>query len=268
MTASLEALLAADSRWSGLVEKMKQGGAVGLPPLWFRLSREKHFDMALRYAHLALCEEGRNCGVCRSCRSWDGLSHVDWLLLGEPEKPADVLDCRTLSAELSLSPVVAPLRLMNIWAADQLNVASANSLLKITEEPPERGRLVFFSESYELLATLRSRVWVLSFYEGMQIDAVTPPDNELQWQKWMADGEKRKNDDWKILADQYSSALTLQGHHDKAAALAEIAAVAAKGHLSSAQWADLLFLVLREEYGFEHLFGDLRQTSIFRASRR
>ncbi|HEY8004072.1 MAG TPA: DNA polymerase III subunit delta', partial [Phenylobacterium sp.] len=69
-------------------------------------------------------------------------SHPDLLVLervgedGKPRKVIPVDDARRLSEFFSKSPASAPHRVAIVDAADDLNINSANALLKTLEEPP------------------------------------------------------------------------------------------------------------------------------------
>ena len=98
-------------------------------------------------------------------------SHPDLLVLeregpdGKPRKVIPVEDARRLGEFFSKSPAAAPHRVAIIDAADDLNINSANAILKTQEEPPPRGVLFMVSHSPgRLLATIRSRCRRLAFH--------------------------------------------------------------------------------------------------------
>lgn len=97
-------------------------------------------------------------------------SHPDLLVLerlvegGKVKKSISVDQARDLPEFFSKSPSQAKARVAIIDAADDLNINSANALLKILEEPPEHGVLLMVSHSPgRLLATIRSRCRRLTF---------------------------------------------------------------------------------------------------------
>ena len=97
-------------------------------------------------------------------------SHPDLLVLeregpdGKPRKVIPVDDARRMAEFFSKSPASAPHRVAIIDAADDLNVNSANAILKTLEEPPPRGVLLMVSHSPgRLLPTIRSRCRRLAF---------------------------------------------------------------------------------------------------------
>ena len=97
-------------------------------------------------------------------------SHPDLLVLerlvegGKTKKSISVDQSRELPEFFSKSPSQAQFRVAIIDAADDLNLNAANALLKVLEEPPERGVLFLVTHaSGRLLATIRSRCRRLSF---------------------------------------------------------------------------------------------------------
>jgi DNA polymerase III subunit delta' len=93
-------------------------------------------------------------------------AHPDLLVLEREEgkKNIPVEAVRTIGEFFSKAPSRSKYRVCIIDAVDDLNINSANALLKILEEPPERGILFLISHSPgKLLATIRSRCRRLGF---------------------------------------------------------------------------------------------------------
>lgn len=97
-------------------------------------------------------------------------SHPDLLVLerltegGKTKKSISVDQARDLPEFFSKSPSRAPYRVAIIDAADDLNPNAANALLKVLEEPPERGVLFLVTHAPgRLLPTIRSRCRRLTF---------------------------------------------------------------------------------------------------------
>ena len=97
-------------------------------------------------------------------------SHPDLLVLeravegGKTKKSISVDQARELPEFFSKSPSQARYRVAIIDAADDLNLNAANALLKVLEEPPERGVLFLVTHAPgRLLATIRSRCRRLAF---------------------------------------------------------------------------------------------------------
>lgn len=97
-------------------------------------------------------------------------SHPDLLVLeravegGKTKKSISVDQARDLPEFFSKSPSQAHYRVAVIDAADDLNLNAANALLKVLEEPPERGVLFLVTHAPgRLLPTIRSRCRRLAF---------------------------------------------------------------------------------------------------------
>ena len=106
----------------------------------------------------------------RVCRLVEQDAHPDLLVLerrtegGKLRKSISVEEARGLPEFFSKSPSMASWRVAIIDAADDLNISSANALLKTLEEPPERGVLFLVTHSpAKLLVTIRSRCRRLAF---------------------------------------------------------------------------------------------------------
>ena len=69
-----------------------------------------------------------------------------------------VLESEEITKKLSLTAYEGGWKGVIVWQADKLNLAAANKLLKLVEEPPEKTLLIFISNHEdEVLETLRSR---------------------------------------------------------------------------------------------------------------
>ncbi|MGV3577348.1 DNA polymerase III subunit delta' [Brevundimonas sp.] len=102
-------------------------------------------------------------------------SHPDLLVLerlvegGKTKKSISVDQARDLPEFFAKSPSRAAYRVAIIDAADDLNINAANALLKVLEEPPERGVLFLITHAPgRLLATIRSRCRRLTFQPWAQ----------------------------------------------------------------------------------------------------
>lgn len=115
-------------------------------------------------------------------------SHPDLLVLerivegGKTKKSISVDQARDLPEFFSKSPSRAPHRVAIVDAADDLNANAANALLKILEEPPERGVLLLISHAPgRLLATIRSRCRRLVFppWTDAQVTSLVARETDL-----------------------------------------------------------------------------------------
>lgn len=75
-----------------------------------------------------------------------------------------VLESEVITKKLSLTSYEGGWKGVIVWQADKLNLAAANKLLKLVEEPPEKTLLIFISNHEDqILETLRSRCQVVNF---------------------------------------------------------------------------------------------------------
>jgi DNA polymerase-3 subunit delta' len=129
--------------------------------------------LALAWAQALLCEapqaDGAACGGCPACHWFATGTHPDFRLVSLQEKtgkegeakmaPAIEVDqAREAVDFVRLSTYRAGFRVVLVNPADSLNLASANALLKVLEEPPLNTVFVLVSDQpRRLLPTIRSR---------------------------------------------------------------------------------------------------------------
>lgn len=91
----------------------------------------------------------------------------DWYkLLGVDNKQAQigVDEALQIVKSLALKSYEGGYKVMIIWMAEKMNTASANKLLKLIEEPPEKTVFILIAEDEEqIINTIRSRCQVLHF---------------------------------------------------------------------------------------------------------
>ncbi|MDI1352388.1 MAG: DNA polymerase III subunit delta' [bacterium] len=107
-----------------------------------------------------------SCSSCIDCNLAKRMEHpdVEWI---KPEKSGGAIkidQIRELQSSAYLTPQRAKHRIIIIDAADRMNIASANALLKILEEPA--GHLLFILIAQQIstvLPTILSRCQMISF---------------------------------------------------------------------------------------------------------
>jgi len=91
----------------------------------------------------------------------------DWYkLLGVDNKQGQigVDEALNIVKSLALKSYEGGYKVMLIWMAEKMNTASANKLLKLIEEPPEKTIFILIAEDEEqIINTIRSRCQVLHF---------------------------------------------------------------------------------------------------------
>ena len=71
-------------------------------------------------------------------------------------------EAENIVRKLSLKAFEGNFKIMIIWAADKMNTAASNKLLKLIEEPPEKTMLLLITENEEqLLKTITSRCQII-----------------------------------------------------------------------------------------------------------
>lgn len=227
--------------------------AVRAPAAW-------HRSVLNAMARMTLCDSGRGDDHCAGCSAWSTAEgnasvHPDLIVAGEFDKAANVEACRVLIRELSLKPVAAGRRLGVIPAADKLLVHAANSLLKTAEEPPSHACLLFLLEGNDFLPTLRSRSRFTVLAAPFSRIAAPQPASDDEWLSQM---EALKDDaDIPALLSGWVSYAMDGGNVDSAARLERLRLLIEQKRLSHNMVCDLLFLTLREELPFEHIFGGI-----------
>lgn len=114
-------------------------------------------------AKAGLCEDAQAgaCGQCGSCRQFEVGVHPDYLEIAiAPDKREILIDqIRDFTASIQLTAGQGGRgRYGVILAADRMNHAAANALLKTLEEPPQGVRLLLTaSQLGRMPATIRSR---------------------------------------------------------------------------------------------------------------
>lgn len=244
--------------WSDVENTFRSGKvphcwAVRAPSAW-------HGSILNAMARMALCDSGRGSDHCSGCSGWSTTEgntsvHPDLIVAGEFDKAANVEACRVLIRELSLKPAAAKRRLGVIPAADKLLVHAANSLLKTAEEPPSHACLLFLMEGNDFLPTLRSRSrFTVLTAPFSRIAAPLPASDD----EWLSQIEKLKDDaDVPAFLSGWVSCAMDEGKVEFAARLERLRLLIEQKRLSHNMVCDLLFLTLREELPFEHIFGGI-----------
>lgn len=98
----------------------------------------------------------------------------EWLThlgIGNKQGLINVHQAKEILKSLSLKPYESEFRVMLIWLPEKMNNETANKLLKILEEPPEKTVFLLVSQNPEqLLPTIQSRV------QMVHVKPISPPD--------------------------------------------------------------------------------------------
>ncbi len=125
-------------------------------------------DFTTRLMQRILCQKNQNepCLECLNCRMVLKMEHpdVNWI---KPDKVGGAIkidQIRELQHTAFLTPQRSTYRLIAIEAADRMNTASANALLKILEEPAQHTIFILIAQQLStVLPTILSRCQVIRF---------------------------------------------------------------------------------------------------------
>jgi DNA polymerase-3 subunit delta' len=119
-----------------------------------------------------------HCGECQNCTLFKQGYHPDIHRI-EPEKNVvKVKMIRELTEFFTSTPHCSDYKIAVINQADYMNVAAANALLKILEEPPSRGILFLITNSkHQLMPTIKSRC--------ISLDVVISNTEKSQLSGWL-----------------------------------------------------------------------------------
>ena len=147
-------------------------------------------DFVLTFAQSLLCQKNKAtkehlpCRVCQSCRFFAEGTHPDFYRLAiQEEDPLKINTAvikidqiRDISKKIHNTSYLGGNKIIFIYPADALNLAAANSLLKMLEEPPPHTYfLLLVGQRRQLIPTLRSRCQIVHLprpEEGMALPLV------------------------------------------------------------------------------------------------
>ena len=134
-------------------------------------------ELAAFLAAALLCSGSEPpCGVCAHCVKLAKGIHPDLLRVEKlPDRASYIVDqVRELTREAYIVPNEAARRVFYIPAADEMNAAAQNAMLKLLEEPPARSVFILAAADEDaVLETVRSRCVTL-YLSGE--DAPPPPE--------------------------------------------------------------------------------------------
>lgn len=125
-------------------------------------------DFAIQIMQLLHCKVNSSepCLACLDCQMAQNTEHPDVLWV-KPEKAGGAIkidQVRELQNSAFLTPQRSHYRIIAIEAADRMNNASANALLKILEEPAEHTVFILIAQQLStVLPTILSRCQIITF---------------------------------------------------------------------------------------------------------
>lgn len=116
------------------------------------------------FAQMINCETHSTCHTCPNCRLFDSGNHPDFIVIKPDGKFIKIGQIQELLSQLNLKPAYASKRVVMVREAQRMNQESANSFLKMLEEPPLDTLIVLMTTDENLLLeTIISRCQKISF---------------------------------------------------------------------------------------------------------
>ena len=190
-------------------------------------------------------------------------SHPDLIVIGSSDKAPDIEACRNFINDIALKPVESEskLRLGVIMNADKLNLNAANSLLKLSEEPPEHARLLFLMTDGRLfLPTLKSRSRFNVIISNEILEARKLPVNDYEWIEWLSKTQKADLDEIMKDLEAWRNFETNENNFGSAYIIEKLRIISSKKNLSVPILKDIILMTLKLKEGnlnFEYIFNDL-----------
>ena len=198
-------------------------------------------------------------------------NHPDLIIIGSSEKAASIGNPDTMTQEefnhsarglienMPLKPLESSKRLGVIMSADKLLKPAANSLLKLAEEPPSHGYLLFLMTDGRLfLPTLRSRSRYNIIFTDDEKESYPLPNSESEWIEWLSKLRKEPELD-NILKDlaAWGNFAVLSKNFMLARKIDKLRVIAEKKNLSVPFMCDIIILTLKELKGDNHNIEDI-----------
>jgi len=197
--------------------------------------------------------------------------HPDLIIIGSVDKAAPIGNSETMTPdeyknsarglmeEIVLKPLESKKRLGVIMCADKLLKPAANSLLKLSEEPPEHVYLLFLMEDGRFfLPTLRSRSHFSVIHSEDEKESYSLPKTESEWLEWLA--KSRKAELEIILKDltAWENFTIFAKNFLLANKINKLRVMAEKKNLSVQFLCDIIILTLKgENQNLENIFDDI-----------
>lgn len=190
--------------------------------------------------------------------TWKDSVHPDLIYAGKYMTAPSIDECRVLQAELGLHPIASDKRLAVVWSADKLSPEASNSLLKLTEEPPAHGAILFVSEEDKLIPTIKSRVW--SIHIDLPEELVKPrahPVSAEEWAVWIENSKKNSTELVYLEIESWIKFLSDNNDYGTAAKLESMLRIMEQKRLSVSMIQDVAVAVLKEGIPCEQIFSNI-----------
>lgn len=203
-------------------------------------------------------------------------SHPDLLIAGSKDKappigknPSDpdyYGSCRWLIENIALRPLESNKRLGVIMNAGKLNPSAGNSLLKLSEEPPDYAYILFLMDDAKFfLGTLKSRSRFIVLTSDEKTEALKPPETESEWIEWLS--RKKDSESIALNLESWSNYAVSENDFILADKIYRLKLIADRKNLSAAMMSDIIILTLKDikdkdkdkerSREIEHIFNDI-----------
>ena len=116
------------------------------------------------FGQLINCRNQTTCHQCDNCRAFDLNNHPDFIIIRPSGQDIRIGQIQDLINRLNIKPTYAQKRIVLVKQAHRLNQESANSFLKVLEEPPLDTLIILMTtDEHLLLETLVSRCQKMVF---------------------------------------------------------------------------------------------------------
>lgn len=189
---------------------------------------------------------------------WKDGTHPDLINAGKYLIPPTIDECRMIRSELALHPLAAHVRLAVVWEADKLSLEAANSLLKLTEEPPLSAQILFVSEEDKLIPTIKSRVWSVHIDLPAELASPhKPPATTAEWADFLDGKKKITTEAMYMEIECWVKYMTEKEDYLTASKLESMSRIMEQRRLSVSMIQDALYAILKEGIPCEQVFGSI-----------
>ena len=121
--------------------------------------------IAKEFSKQILCLKNENLCECKSCISFEGNNHPDFLFIDTDETSIKVESVREVIDKIYEKPILSSKKVIIINNCDKMTVEAQNCFLKTLEEPPEYIVIILITSNENLiLNTIRSRCMAVKFH--------------------------------------------------------------------------------------------------------
>ncbi len=199
-------------------------------------------------------------GLAQKILGISDLKNPDLIITGSLDSAPNIDTCRSLINDIAVKPVISKMRLGVIMSADKLLLPAANSLLKLSEEPPAHACLLFLMEDARyFLPTLKSR----SRFSRIIINDETQnlkkfPASKSEWLEWISQAHTLELDAIIKDLEAWTNDQVEHKNFNQAMKIDRIKNIIARKNLSVHMICDLITLALMEENkNFELIFDGI-----------